>query len=136
MRTQATLATLCLAATLAMAQDRPFEGRISNAEHKVYIRMNLYDRDVVAPDNEPLGELDGYIGSTQSTNKWLIVSSEVQDERSALIRVVNDYGSDDFTAELTVRDGTYTLRKVSGSTMRFAVRDKWQKVPGTLTLTR
>ena len=77
-----------------------------------------------------LGQMDGYIGSKQSRSLWMIISSTVIDERTAEIEVVNDYGSEDFTAELKVnRDGTYSYRKKDGSTLKFAVKGKWQKIP-------
>ena len=101
-----------IATTLAAAQEaRPFSGEIRNEEHKIYIRMNLYD--------------------TQSASKWMIIDSRIIDDNTAEIDVVNDYGSEDFTATLKLNaDGTYTYDKRGGSTLKFAVKGKWQKIPG------
>ena len=53
--------------------------------------------------------------------------------RTAEIEVANDYGSEDFTAVLKVeKDGTYSYKKKDGSTLKFAVKGKWQKLPGSL----
>lgn len=122
------------AALQVQAQEaRPFDTTIHDEEHKIYIKMDLYDKDVTVPGQDMLGEMDGYFGSTQSRGIWMIVASKLVDERTAEIEVVNDYGSEDFTAELKVnRDGTYSYRKKGGSTLKFAVKGKWQKLPGSL----
>ena len=97
--------------------------------------MNLYDKDVTVPGQDVYGQVDGYIGSTQSRNIWLVISSEIIDGRTAELEVVNDYGSEDFKAELKLNDdGTYTFKKKGGSTMKFAVKGKWQKIPGSFEL--
>lgn len=117
------------------AQARPFKAYLYNKEYKIYLRINLYDKDVKVPGQELYGLLDGYIGSNQSGNMWMITSSVIKNATTAEIEVINDYGSEDFTATLRLnRDGSYTFRKNGGSTLKFAVRGKWQKLPGTIEL--
>ncbi len=118
-------------------EQKPFNVEISNDEYKIHIKMNLYDKDIIAPDNEALGKVDGYFGSTQSTNKWFITSSKIVNSKTAEIQVVNDYGSEDFNAVIKINnDGTYSYQKKNGSTLKFAVNSKWQKIPGSLTFSR
>ncbi len=128
-------ALLCLISLRIAAQEQtPFNAEIRNEEYKIYIIMNLYDKDIIAPDNEALGKLDGFIGSTQSTNKWFITFSSVINDKTAEIEVVNDYGSEDFTAVLKYNgDGTYSYQKKDGSTLKFGVNGKWQKIPSSMT---
>ncbi|MCD8202099.1 MAG: hypothetical protein LUD48_00445 [Prevotella sp.] len=122
---------------ISAQEQKPFNVEISNDEYKIYIKMNLYDKDIIAPDNEALGKVDGYFGSTQSTNKWLITSSKIVNKKTAEIEVINDYGSEDFTAVIKLNDdGTYSYQKKNGSTLKFAVNSKWQKIPGNLTFTK
>lgn len=125
---------MAVAALQVMAQEtRPFDTTIHNEEYKIYIKMDLYDKDITVPGQDVLGEMDGYFGSTQSRSMWMIVSSRLIDERTAEIEVTNDYGSEDFTAVLRVeKDGTYSYKKKDGSTLKFAVKGKWQKLPGSL----
>lgn len=127
---------LQLTAAMAVAQEkRPFDATIRNEEYKIYIRLNLYDNNVKVPGQDVLGEVGGYFGSTQSSSKWFIVGSTVIDAHTAEIEVINDYGSEDFTATLKANaDGTYTYKKEDGSTLKFAVRGKWQKLPSRLEL--
>ena len=45
-----------------------------------------------------------------------------------------DYGSEDLTAELKRNsDGTYTLTRLAGSTMKIVVNNKWVKIPKDIT---
>ena len=55
----------------------------------------------------------------------------------ATIAVINDYGSEDLTATLTVNpDGTYTLRQEKGSVLKIARNRKWVKLPKSLVFHR
>ncbi len=138
MRKLLFLFVMSLVSAAAVAQQgRPFDTTIRNEEYKIYIRLNLYDKNITVPGQDVLGEVDGYFGSTQSSTKWIVVASRLIDGRTAEIEVVNDYGSEDFTATLKVNDdGTYEYKKDGGSTLKFAVRGKWQKIPGNLELVR
>lgn len=138
MRKLLFLFVMSLVSAAAVAQQgRPFDTTIRNEEYKIYIRLNLYDKNIIVPGQDVLGEVDGYFGSTQSSTKWIVVASRLIDGRTAEIEVVNDYGSEDFTATLKVNDdGTYEYKKDGGSTLKFAVRGKWQKIPGNLELVR
>lgn len=138
MRKLLFLFVMSLVSAAAVAQQgRPFDTTIRNEEYKIYIRLNLYDKNITVPGQDVLGEVDGYFGSTQSSTKWIVVASRLIDGRTAEIEVVNDYGSEDFTATLNVNDdGTYEYKKDGGSTLKFAVRGKWQKIPGNLELVR
>ena len=138
MRKLLFLFVMSLVSAAAVAQQgRPFDTTIRNEGCKIYIRLNLYDKNITVPGQDVLGEVDGYFGSTQSSTKWIVVASRLIDGRTAEIEVVNDYGSEDFTATLKVNDdGTYEYKKDGGSTLKFAVRGKWQKIPGNLELVR
>lgn len=138
MRKLLFLFVMSLVSAAAVAQQgRPFDTTIRNEECKIYIRLNLYDKNITVPGQDVLGEVDGYFGSTQSSTKWIVVASRLIDGRTAEIEVVNDYGSEDFTATLKVNDdGTYEYKKDGGSTLKFAVRGKWQKIPGNLELVK
>ena len=138
MRKLLFLFVMSLVSAAAVAQQgRPFDTTIRNEEYKIYIRLNLYDKNITVPGQDVLGEVDGYFGSTQSSTKWIVVASRLIDGRTAEIEVTNDYGSEDFTAVLKVeKDGTYSYKKKDGSTLKFAVRGKWQKIPGNLELVR
>ena len=113
-----------------------FIGEFHNNEYNVYIKINLIDKDILVPGQEILGELDGYFGSTQSSQIWPITSSEVEGS-TAKIEVINNYGSEDFTASIILKDNnTLEFKHLKGSTFKFPVNKKWQKLPSKLTFIR
>lgn len=113
-----------------------FIGEFHNNEYNVYIKINLIDKDILVPGQEILGELDGYFGSTQSSHIWPITSSELEGS-TAQIEVINNYGSEDFTASIILKDNnTLEFKHLKGSTFKFPVNKKWQKLPSKLTFIR
>ena len=58
--------------------DSTFNVTLHNDEYKIYITMNLYDKNVDVPGQAVLGKVDGFIASKQSTGKWIIVSSQIK----------------------------------------------------------
>ena len=113
-----------------------FIGEFHNNEYNVYIKINLIDKDILVPGQEILGELDGYFGSTQSSHIWPITSSELEGS-TAKIEVINNYGSEDFTASIILKDNnTLEFKHLKGSTFKFPVNKKWQKLPSKLTFIR
>jgi len=122
----ASVCCLCCAAQ----DDKVFEGYLYNEEYKVYICLDFYDNDVVSPIQELFGELPGYLGHDLDTRQWLFTSAEITGRGKARIEIVNDYGSEDLTATLTVGDdGIYTLKQGKGSRIKIAVNRKWVKLP-------
>ncbi|MDO4980915.1 MAG: hypothetical protein Q4E58_08430 [Prevotellaceae bacterium] len=113
-----------------------FIGEFHNNEYNVYIKINLIDKDILVPGQEILGELDGYFGSTQSSHIWPITSSELEGS-TAQIEVINNYGSEDFTASIILKDNnTLEFKHLKGSTFKFPVNKKWQKLPSKLIFIR
>ena len=53
----------------------------------------------------------------------------------ATLSLINDYGSEDLTATLTMKnDSTFTLRQDDGSTLKVPDKGKWMKLPKELEL--
>ena len=113
-------------------EDDDFVGEYQNEEFKIFIRINFKEKNITVPNQDILGELDGYIGSTQCDHVWPIVSSQVNGKQAKL-EIINNFGSEDFVAILTMNDdGTLTLKHVEGSTLKFPVKKKWQKIPSKI----
>lgn len=114
-----------------------FKGRLFNQEYRIYIEMNFYQNDVVVPGQELFGQLPGYFGSTDDSRKWLFTNVKLTDATNAEIKITNDYGSEDLTATLSLNaDSTYTLKQLSGSTLKIARNRKWVKIPKVIVFTR
>lgn len=114
--------------------DGPFRTYIYNKEYKVFIRLNAYEQNITVPGQEIFGEIAGYFKSDDDGRCWLITSVELaEDGKSALLDIINDYGSEDLSALLSVdENGVYTLKQLEGSTIKIARNKKWVKMPKTL----
>ena len=133
----ATTAAAGVRAGRCLPDSRPFEGTVYNKEYNVFLVLNFYDADVTVPKQEVLGQMDGYIGCGDCNHVWTITTSVLDNDRTARFEATNNYGSEDFTAKLTLGDdGTYTLRHTGGSTLKFPVGGKWRKLPSKVTFTR
>ena len=131
------LASLLPASTLAQTTEaRPFQASLFNEEFAVFMRINFYEQDVTIPDQELYGPLPGYLGKQGYTFCWPIVQATVKDGK-ALLSMVNDYGSEDLTAQLVqLSDSVYELKQLEGSTLKMPENRKWQKLPKVLRLKR
>ncbi|MCR5131237.1 MAG: hypothetical protein K6C10_07250 [Prevotella sp.] len=122
---------------LAQTDSLTFRGTIVNDEYQVWFDIDFYNQTVLVPNQEILGELPGYMGAKRDPRKWLITSAEITTPTTARLEIINDYGSEDLVATLTLQaDGTYVLRQVDGSPLRIVVNRKWLKLPKNLVLKR
>ena len=121
-------------ATAMMAQDKNvFQGKFKNEELKISLNINFQEKNVKVPGQEIFGDVEGYMDSSQCTHVWVIVSSEVEGN-TAVIEMVNNYGSEDFSALLTLdADGSLTYKHLKVSTVKVPVTRKWQKIPQKVT---
>lgn len=128
---------LCTLGAMAQQQAaKPFQGRIGNAEYRIYIQMNFYDNNVEVPEQELLGTMSGFLGDSIDSRKWLITSAKVR-KNVATLQIINDYGSEDLVATLTKNsDNTFTLKQMDGSAIRIARNRKWKKLPKELVFVR
>lgn len=130
------LFTLLTSVKLAAQSDNVFHAYIYNDEYKVYMDINLYENNVIVPDQELFGEIPGYFGAKRDQRKWLITSAKIENKNTATLEIVNDYGSEDLTATLIYNpeDGSYVLKQKSCSRIKIVVNRKWVKIPTELKL--
>lgn len=120
------------------ADGKAFQGKIYCSEQDVTLEMNLYEETVKIPGQDILGEVYGYLKKNTDSRAWIIMGVKFADDgNSAELEIINDYGSEDLVAVLSFdKDGMYTLRQLSGSTMKVAVRGKWVKLPKEMKFKR
>lgn len=125
---------LLVSLKLAAQNDKVFHTYIYNDEFKVYMDINLYENNVIVPNQELFGETPGYFGAKRDERKWLITSAKIDGKNTATLEIANDDGSEDLTATLTFNpeDGSYMLRQKSGSRIKIVVNRKWVKIPTEL----
>ena len=128
---------LSLTTALAQGKEGPFHAYLYNNEYEVFLNINLYDEDIEVPGQELYGQLPGYLGKKRNSFCWVITAAKVKDDKMATLSLINDYGSEDLTATLTLQnDSTYILKQEKGSTLKVPKNSKWQKLPKTLEFKR
>lgn len=110
-----------------------FKGYLSNNEYEVYLQINFYQNDIKVPGQEIFGTIAGFLGDRKDSGKWLITNAAIEG-KTAHLSIINDYGSEDLIADLTLEsDGTYSLKQITGSNIKIARNRKWVKIPKKLT---
>ncbi len=118
---------------IAQNNDSIFKAHLVNDEFQVWMDIDFYHNNIIVPRQEIFGEVPGYFGAVRDTRKW-IISDAVIKGKKAILTIINDYGSEDLKAELKRNsDGTYTLTRLEGSTMKIVVNNKWVKIPKDIT---
>jgi len=119
------------------ADSTVFRAYLYNNEYNVFMRINFYDADVMVPGQDIYGPLPGYFQKELNSFSWLITDAEITSPATATLQMINDYGSEDLTAELEcVNDSIYMLRHRRGSVMKVPNNGKWQKLPKAMELKR
>ena len=127
---------IALLSASAQQNSKPFRAYLYNNDYEVFMRLDLYGESITVPGQELYGELPGYLGKKHNSFCWLITSSKIDGEKAEL-QMINDYGSEDLTATLTVEnDSLYVLKQVEGSTLKVPKDGKWQKLPSKLVFKR
>lgn len=126
------LSTTCF----AQIDSTIFKGTLTNKEYNVYLKIDLYDQNIKVPGQEIFGDMAGFFGDYKDGRKWLITEVSIKDQTASL-SIINDYGSEDLTAELSVTpEGKYIFKQLKGSTMKIARNRKWLKLPKTIEFIR
>lgn len=116
--------------------DEPFTGKFQNEEYGLTLSIALETESVEVPRHELYGELPGYLVKTGTNYYWLITSADI-DGNKARVSLINDYGSEDLEATLTLDSDTLLwLKQGNGSTIKVPNKGKWVKLPGTLGFIR
>lgn len=117
-------------------QATTFQGYFVNNEYNVYLKINLQDNNITIPGHELFGELPGYLGKTNNSFVWIVTSGKQKHDKATL-SLINDYGSEDLTAEIALKgDSVLVFRQLEGSALKVPNKGKWQKLPKEFTLTR
>ena len=114
--------------------DGPFKCIVTNQEYNVFLRLNLYEETIPIPGQDILGNTFGYLKKPTDSRVWIVTGVDIsKDGKKASLEMVNDYGSEDLNAELTItNDTTYVLRQLEGSTIKVAGKNKLIKLPKEL----
>ena len=114
-----------------------FKGYFFNSEYNVYLKIDLHGDGIIVPDHDLFGLLPGYLGKMNNSFFWLITSKNIKNKNFANIELINDYGSEDLSASLSLKnDSTLVLKQLKGSEIKVPNKGKWQKLPAELVFKR
>lgn len=109
-----------------------FRANIINNEYQLTLHFDFISQAIDVPSHEIYGPLPGYLSKKNYNFYWLITSAEIKGNKCKL-QMINDYGSEDLTAELTVvNDSVYELKQLKGSALKMPGKGKWQRLPNTI----
>ena len=81
------------------------------------MRINFYEQNIIIPGQELYGELPGYLGKQRNSFCWVVTGCHIENDTKATMQLINDFGSEDLTATLSLKnDSIYVLKQESGST--------------------
>ena len=132
-----TLFALYIGIGTMAAQNAPktFAGLFVNDEYNIYLKIDLYSDGIEVPEHEMFGLLPGYLGKKHNNFYWLITSYNIKSKKTANLELINDYGSEDLTASITMKnDSTFILKQIKGSDLKVPNKGKWQKIPSEIVL--
>lgn len=114
----------------------PFRAYLINKDYDLFLRIDFCEESISVPGQELYGNLPGYLGRKHNSFCWVITSAVIK-EKKAHLTMINDFGSEDFTATLTLQnDSVYIFQHVEGSTFKMPMNGKWQKMPKKLEFKR
>ena len=114
-----------------------FKGYFFNSEYNVYLKIDLHGDGIIVPDHDLFGPLPGYLGKMNNSFFWLITSKNIKNKKFANIELINDYGSEDLSASLSLKnDSTLVLKQLKGSEIKVPNKGKWQKLLAELVFKR
>ncbi len=126
---------LCLFSCSLCAQ-KTFKSSLFDSENQINLHIDLYEETVNVPGMDMFGPMNGYMNGN-IYGIWMITSAKVLDERTAVIRLSNDLGSETQEGRLTMKnDSTYLLEFQNGMAVKKVVNKKLVKIPQKLTFAR
>ena len=129
------LAIFCAFATLVSSAAQPWRMRLRNSEEGVVLRIDLYEESIDVPNMELLGPMNGYLGGNGIYGVWMVTSFDIDNDKSATLRLSNDLGSDTQQVRLTQQtDSTYLMELQGNVVVKKAVNRKLVKIAPKMML--
>lgn len=128
-----TALLLALASATSLQAQKPWKVNLKCPEQRIYLNLDLYEESIEVPTMEMFGPMNGYMDGN-IYGVWSITSCEVKDDKTAIINLSNDLGSETQKALLTHdTDSTWTC-SLQGLTVIKRVTDKRKlvKIPSEL----
>ena len=121
------LIALCFGSSL-LAQG-PWKLKLYCPEESVRLHIDLYEESIEVPGMEMFGPMNGYLNGNVY-GVWTVTSFNIQDDKTATLRLSNDLGSETQKVTLTQQsDSLYLLHLDGLCVIKRVVGKKLVKVP-------
>lgn len=120
------------AATM-MAQG-PWKLKLNCPTEKINLKIDLYEESIPVPTMEDFGPMNGYMDGN-IYGVWTVTSFDIKDDKTAILNLSNDLGSETQPTQLTqLTDTTWSLKLLGRPVMKRAVGRKLVKIPTELIM--
>lgn len=127
---------LTLLSSIVTKADGPWKLGLYSTEEKVNLHINLYEESIEVPGMEMFGPMNGYLNG-DVYGVWSITSFDIVDDKTAVINLSNDLGSEtQKTRLIQTSDSTWTAKFEGGTVIKRVVNKKLVKLPGEITFKR
>lgn len=118
---------VCFASVL-QAQG-PWKFKLHCPEEDIRLHIDLYEESINVPGMEMFGAMNGYLGGN-IYGVWTVTSFKIQDEKTAMLKLSNDLGSETQKVTLTQQsDSIYLLHFDGTNVVKRAMGRKLVKIP-------
>jgi len=118
---------VCFASVL-QAQG-PWKFKLHCPEEDIRLHIDLYEESINVPGMEMFGPMNGYLGGN-IYGVWTVTSFKIQDEKTAMLKLSNDLGSETQKVTLTQQsDSIYLLHFDGTNVVKRAMGRKLVKIP-------
>ena len=120
---------------VACSAQQTFKGIFWSEEEGIYLRLDLYEETLPVPGMDYLGQTNGYMeGNVYGI--WMVTSSRIKN-RTATVKLANDFGSESQVITLTAEnDSTLLYKAKEPAVIKRAVKRKLVKIPDTIRFIR
>lgn len=101
---------------------------------KINLKIDLYKESIPVPTMEDFGPMNGYMDGN-IYGVWTVTSFDIKDDKTAILNLSNDLGSETQPTLLTqLTDTTWSLKLLGRPVMKRAVGRKLVKIPTELIM--
>lgn len=112
----------------------PWKFKLFCSEEDIYFHIDLYEESIKVPGMEMFGTQNGYLrGNIYCI--WTVTSFKIYDDKTAMLKLSNDLGSETQKVTLTQQsDSIYLLRFDGTNVVKRVVGHKLVKIPSELKM--
>ena len=127
---------ILLACAATVAAQSPWKLRLTCPQEKINLNIDLYEESITVPTMEDFGPMNGYLNG-EVYGVWTVTSFRVKDDKSAILNLSNDLGSETQETLLTqLSDSTWSLKLIGHTVVKRVEGKRLVKISPELTMRR